>query len=41
MEVSDARQLRRLEEKNTKLRSLLAEAMLDKAILRDLAARKW
>ena len=41
MKVSDARRLRRLEEENTKLKKLLAEAMLDNAMLRDLAARKW
>jgi len=41
MEVSDARRLRRLEEQNTKLKKLLAAAMLDNAMLRDVAARKW
>ena len=40
MEVSDARRLRRLEEENTKLKKLLAQAMLDNAMLRDVAARK-
>jgi putative transposase len=39
MEVSDARRLRRLEEENSKLKK--AEAMLDNAMLRDIAARKW
>jgi len=41
MEVSDARRLRKLEEENTKLKKLLAEAMVDNAMLRDVAARKW
>ena len=41
MEVSDARRLRALEEENTKLKKLLAEAMLDNAILKDVAAKKW
>jgi len=41
MEVSDARRLRRLEEENSKLKKLLAQAMLDNAMLRDIAARKW
>ena len=41
MEVSDARRLRRLEEENTKLKKLLAEAMLDNAMLKDIAAKKW
>jgi putative transposase len=41
MKVSDARRLKVLEDENTKLKKLLAEAMLDNAILRDVAARKW
>jgi len=41
MEVSDARRLKALEDENTKLKKLLAEAMLDTAMLRDVAARKW
>ena len=40
-EVSDARRLKALEDENTKLKKLLAEAMLDIAMLRDMAARKW
>jgi hypothetical protein len=30
-----------LEDENTKLKNLLAEAMLANAMLRDVAARKW
>ena len=41
MDVSDARRLRALEEENARLKKLLAEAMLDNAMLRDVAARKW
>jgi putative transposase len=41
MEVSDVRRLKALEDENTKLKKLLAEAMLDNAMLRDVAARKW
>jgi putative transposase len=41
MEVSDTRRLKALEDENTKLKKLLAEAMLDNAMLRDVAARKW
>jgi len=41
MDVSDARRLKTLEDENTKLKKLLAEAMLDNAMLRDVAARKW
>ncbi len=41
LEVSDARRLRTLEDENGKLKKLLAEAMLDTAILKDVAAKKW
>ena len=41
LEVSDARRLRGLEDENAKLKKLLAEAMLDKAILKDVATKKW
>jgi putative transposase len=41
MEVSDARRLKALEEENAKLKRLLAEAMLDNAMLKDVAAKKW
>jgi putative transposase len=40
MTVSDARRLRELEQENTKLKRLLAEAELDKAALKDLLGRK-
>ncbi len=39
LEVSDARKLKALEDENAKLEKLLAEAMLDKAILKDVAAK--
>ena len=41
LEVSEARRLRTLEEENTRLRKLLAEAMLDNAVLKDLASKQW
>ena len=41
LEVSDARRLRTLEEENARLKKLLAEAMLDNALLKDLASKKW
>jgi putative transposase len=41
MEVSDARKLKALEDENAKLKKLLAEAMLDNAILKDVASKKW
>lgn len=41
LEVSDARRLRALEDENAKLKKLLAEQMLDNAMLKDVASRKW
>lgn len=41
LEVSEARRLRSLEAENTRLKKLLAEAMLDNAVLKDLASKKW
>jgi putative transposase len=41
MDVSDARRLKVLEGENAKLKKLLAEAMLDNAMLKDIASRKW
>ena len=41
MDVSDAKRLRALEDENAKLKKLLAETMLDNAILKDVASKKW
>ncbi len=41
MEVSDARRLKALEDENRRLKKLLAEQMLDNAILKDVASKKW
>jgi putative transposase len=41
MDVSDARRLKALEGENAKLKKLLAEAMLDNAMLKDIASKKW
>ena len=41
LEVSDAKRLRALEDENAKLKKLLAEAMLDNAMLKDIASKKW
>jgi putative transposase len=41
LEVSDAKRLKGLEDENTKLKRLLAEAMLDNVALKDLLAKKW
>jgi len=41
MSVSDAKRLKELEGENAKLKKLLAEAMLDNAVLKDITSRKW
>jgi putative transposase len=41
MEVSEAKRLRILEDENAKLKKLLAEAMLDIAVLKDIKGKKW
>jgi putative transposase len=41
LDVSDAKKLRALEDENAKLKKLLAEVMLDNAILKDVNSRKW
>lgn len=41
MEPSDAKRLRALEDENGKLKKLLAEQMLDNAMLRDINSKKW
>ena len=41
MDVSDARKLKALEEENAKLKRLLAEQMLDNAMLKDINSKKW
>ena len=41
MDVSDARKLKALEDENARLKKLLAEAMLDNAMLKDLAGKNW
>ena len=40
MNVSDAKRLKSLEDENAKLKKLLAETMLDNAILKDINSRK-
>ena len=39
LEVSDAKRLKALEDENAKLKKLLAEAMLDNAMLKDIASK--
>lgn len=41
MTVSEAQRLKALEAENSKLKRLLAEAMLDNAALKDVVGRKW
>jgi putative transposase len=41
LEVSEARRLRALEAENARLKTLLADAMLDNAVLKDIASKKW
>ncbi len=41
LDVSEARRLKALEDENAKLKKLLAEAMLDNAMLKDIAGKKW
>ena len=41
LEVSEARRLRTLEAENTRLKKLLAKAMLDNAVLKDIASKEW
>jgi putative transposase len=41
LDVSEARRLKTLEDENARLKKLLAEAMLDNAMLKDLNSKKW
>lgn len=41
LEVSEAKRLRSLEDENTRLKKLLADVMLDNAVLKELAGKKW
>ena len=39
LDVSEAKRLKQLEDENSKLKKLLAEAMLDNAMLKDLTSK--
>jgi putative transposase len=41
MEVSEAKRLKALEDENARLKKLLAEAMLDNAVLKEISSKKW
>jgi putative transposase len=41
MEVSDAKRLKHLEDENRKLKQMLADALLDNKVLKDVVSKKW
>lgn len=41
LDVSEAKRLKTLEDENGRLKRLLAEAMLDNAVLKDLVAKRF
>ena len=41
MEVSDARRLKTLESENAKLKKMLAEAMLENRVLKEVNVKNW
>lgn len=41
MDVSEAKRLKALEDENRRLKHLLADAELDKALLKDALSKKW
>ena len=41
LDVPEAKRLKALEDENTKLKRLLADAMLDNAASKDLLGKKW
>ncbi len=41
MEVSDAKKLKALEAENARLKKLLAEAMLEREVTREVLRKKW
>lgn len=41
MSISDAKRLRELETENTRLKKLLAEAMLENEVTREALRKKW
>ena len=41
LDVSEAGRLKALEDENTKLKRMLADAMLDNVALKDLLGKKW
>ncbi len=41
LEASEVRELKQLRDENAKLRKLVADLSLDKAMLQDIASKKW
>jgi putative transposase len=41
MDVADAKRLKALEKENTELKKMLAEAMLDNRVLKEINSKKW
>lgn len=41
LDVSDVQHLRALQDENGRLKKLLADTMLDNAMLKDIASKKW
>ena len=41
MDISHAKRLKTLEDENARLKKLLADQMLDNAMLQDIASKKW
>lgn len=41
LEVSEAKRLKSLEAENARLKKLLADAMLDNAMLKEITSKKW
>lgn len=41
LDVSQARKLKVLEDENARLKRLLADAMLDNAVLKEVASKNW
>lgn len=41
LDVSEARRMKSLEDGNRRLKKLLAEAMLDNAMLKEINSKKW
>jgi putative transposase len=41
MEIAEAKRLKALEKENAELKKMLAEAMLDNRVLKEINSKKW